>query len=337
MTKGIQGTTAIEGNTLSLEEIEKIIQGEHVHISKSKEYQKQEIENVLEVYNNLVNSIKETNSCDISIEQIKEDNRIILQRLRCEEGVIPGNIRSHSVHVGNYRGAPAENCEYLLQRLCEWINSDWGFDEENKIIEAILKAIVGHLYIAWIHPFGDGNGRTARAFELRLLMNEGVPNIAAHILSNFYNETRSEYYAKLGESTRDPEGNPSSFISYAAQGLADGLDEQIKIILEEQLHVIWINYIYNKFPGKLTQSEYRKRDLLLEISEFKSSMSREELRMKLSMKLLELYKDKSNNTYNRDIKGLLKNNFIKEESGKIFANKGQLHGFLPVSKKQPTA
>ena len=205
--------------------------------------------------------------------------------------------------------------------------------KDRRQIEAILKAIVGHLYIAWIHPFGDGNGRTARAFELRVLMNDGVPMIAAHILSNFYNETRSEYYAKLGESTRDPEGNPSSFISYAVQGLADGLDEQIKIILEKQLHVIWINYIYSKFSGKLTPSEYRKRELLLEISEFKSSMSREELRLKLSIKLLELYKDKSNNTYNRDIKVLLKNNFIKEGSGKIFANKGQLHGFLLVLRE----
>jgi Fic family protein len=281
-----------------------------------------------------MDSIKKTNSCDISVEQIKQDNKIILKGLKCEEGVIPGNIREHSVRVANYRGAPAENCEYLLQRLCEWINRDWNFDKENKIIEAILKAIVGHLYLAWIHPFGDGNGRTARAFELRILMNEGIPSIAAHILSNFYNETRSEYYAKLGESSRTSEGNPSSFISYAIQGLVDGLDEQIKIILEEQLQIIWTNYIYSSFSGKLSPSERRKRDLLLEISEFKSPMNREDLRLKLSMKLLELYKNKSNMTYYRDVKELLKNGYIKEERNKIFANKNQLHGFLPVSKNQ---
>ena len=47
--------------------------------------------------------------------------------------------------------------------------------------EGILKATLAHLYIAWIHPFGDGNGRTARLVEFMLLSRAGVPSPSAHL------------------------------------------------------------------------------------------------------------------------------------------------------------
>lgn len=55
---------------------------------------------------------------------------------------------------------------------------------------AIFKAVVAHLYLAWIHPVGDGNGRTARLVEFQILLSSGVPSPAAHLLSNHYNQTR---------------------------------------------------------------------------------------------------------------------------------------------------
>lgn len=70
---------------------------------------------------------------------------------------------------------------------------------------AILKAIAAHLYLAWIHPF-DGNGRTARLMELRLLLAAGVTTPATHLLSNHYNLTRGEYYRQLDAASRT--GNP---------------------------------------------------------------------------------------------------------------------------------
>ena len=61
----------------------------------------------------------------------------------------------------------------------------------------ILSAILAHLYLAWIHPFGDGNGRSARLLEFGVLLTGRVPTVAAHLLANFYNDTRSEYYRQL--------------------------------------------------------------------------------------------------------------------------------------------
>jgi len=335
MQKGIQATTAIEGNTLSEEEIEKIIDGKNADIPKSKEYQEQEIKNVLEAYNNIADDIKNLRTGNLSFEQIKSDNRTILQKIAQTESVMPGEIRTHSVVVGGaYRGAPAEDCEYLLRELCDWLNKDWGFDNDNKIIEVLLKAVMAHLYIAWIHPFGDGNGRTARVLELRVLMNGGVPDIASHLLSNFYNETRSDYYSRLSEASGNRSGNPAVFISYALQGFVDELDKQIKIILEEQLDVIWTNYIYSKFSGELSSSRLRKRELLLDISKYRIPIDRDELIIRLNVKTLSQYQNKSSMTFYRDIKQLVNDKFLKDENGKISANKDQLQGFLPISKNK---
>jgi Fic family protein len=106
--------------------------------------------------------------------------------------------------VGNvYRGAPAEDCEHLLERLCEWLNGqDFTPREGMDAIYAILKAVVAHLYLAWTHPFGDGNGRTARLIEFHILLSAGVPSPAAHLFSNHYNLTRAEYYRQLDRASK---------------------------------------------------------------------------------------------------------------------------------------
>ncbi len=62
----------------------------------------------------------------------------------------------------------------------------------------VAKAVLAHLYIAWIHPFADGNGRTARLVEFQILAQSGlIPLPAANLLRDHYNKTRDRYYAEL--------------------------------------------------------------------------------------------------------------------------------------------
>ena len=60
--------------------------------------------------------IREGLRCKSGHNIIKEYNLLVLKKLPLEEGVIPGAVRDHSVVVGRYRGAPAEDCDYLLER-----------------------------------------------------------------------------------------------------------------------------------------------------------------------------------------------------------------------------
>jgi Fic family protein len=159
-------------------------------------------------------------------EKIKEYNRLILAGLELEEGVVPGEVAPRRPAVGRYLGPPREDCDHLLAELCDWLNSD-AFDPPNDdlvIPYAILKAVTAHLYVAWIHYFGDGNGRTARCVELQILVASGrIPTPAGHLPSNHYNITRDEYYRQLDASSREHDGNPLPFLAYAVRGFVEEL------------------------------------------------------------------------------------------------------------------
>ncbi|WP_419167575.1 Fic family protein [Candidatus Palauibacter sp.] len=155
---------------------------------------------------------------------MREANRLVLAGLEehLEEGVVPGEVPTFSVGVARYSGAPREDCRFLLERLCEWLEEDavWPDLEEHlgsAVAVALLRAILAHLYIAWIHPFGDGNGRTARLTEFLILARAGVPSPATHLLSNHYSLTRADYYRQLDRSSRanGGRGDALGFIVYS--------------------------------------------------------------------------------------------------------------------------
>ena len=332
LQKGVKATTAIEGNSLSAEEIRQIVETNASNFPRSKEYQRREAENVVKAYNRIASEIDSKDSCRVDYEQLMSDNAAILDGLELGKEVFPGKTRTHSVTVGRYLGAPAEDCEFLLKRLFEWLDSDWGFGKEHKIVEGILKAIMAHLYIAWIHPFGDGNGRSARMLEFRIFMAANVPLNAAHLLITHYNDTRTEYYNHLEDSSGIDKGNPANFLFYALNGFLDALDEQIGVILKEQLNVTWENYVHGIFGGKLSEAQARQRKLLLELSLFDKGLPADELRQRLSTKLLTEYDRKTSRTFNRDINALEQRQLLIRSNNAVFAAKDRMRAFLPVCK-----
>ena len=330
LRKGIRATTAIEGNTLSEEEVEKVYRGEAHKIPLSRRYQAQEIENVLSVYNAIISKISNGKGCEVSIETLLADNAEILRDIKLEAHIIPGEIRTYPVLVGNvYKGVPAEDCEYLLCKLLEWLDSDWGLKSEHQLVEGILKAIIAHLYFVWIHPFGDGNGRSARVLEFRMLMKAGVPLIAAHLLTSYYNDTRDAYYETLLISSRERNGE-LKFLDYAVQGFADALDTQLDSILAEQLNVTWENYVHKVcFGGKLTPSMRRRRDLLLGLSEFTRPLTQKELRYRLPDGVLRQYQGRAR-LLSRDINYLEHEGFIRNGQEGYEVAKELVKAFLPL-------
>ncbi|MDP2993142.1 MAG: Fic family protein, partial [Deltaproteobacteria bacterium] len=111
-----------------------------------------------------------------------------------------------------------------------------------------MQAIVAHVYIAVIHPCGDGNGRTARLIEFYILLRAGLPDIASHILSNHYNDTRQEYYRRLDLCVR--ERDLSGFGRYAVQGFRDGLKGVLDIVQANLLEMSWHKFIYDTLDSK---------------------------------------------------------------------------------------
>src|SRR5262249_46614258 len=121
--------------------------------------------------------------------------------------------------------------------------------------DAVVQAIITHVYLEWIHPFGDGNGRTGRLLEFYILLRAGNPDIASHILSNFYNQTRSEYYRQLDQAGKTKD--LSAFVRYAVQGYRDGLKGVMHAIANNNLKVSWRYLVYSAFADK----SYRKKSV----------------------------------------------------------------------------
>src|SRR5262249_20698492 len=121
LVKGMLATTAIEGNTLSEEEVKRIF--DHtLELPPSRVYLEREIENVLSAYNLARQGLLEDPHLPFSVTRLSEYNRLILDGLELEAGVVPGKIRQHSVVVGSYKAAPADEAERLLEELCDWLN-----------------------------------------------------------------------------------------------------------------------------------------------------------------------------------------------------------------------
>lgn len=327
LAKGIAATTAIEGNTLSEEEVLARIEGKKT-LPPSKEYLGQEVDNILKACSLIGESLFKGESTELSVQSIRNYNHMVLENLSLEEGVVPGEIRKHAVGVGRYRGAPAEDCEYLMETLFSWLNGEtFRSPGGSTIAYGLIKAITAHLYLAWIHPFGDGNGRTARLVEFQILLAAGVPSAAAHLLSNHYNETRQEYYRQLEKSSQSG-SEVLPFIEYALQGFVDGLKEQIEAIREQQWDIAWENYVHEVFVGKTSEKDDRRKYLVLDLTSARKPVPMEKLR-EVSPRIAAAYAKKTKKTFTRDLNALSKMNLIKPTAEGVIANRGIILAFLP--------
>lgn len=328
LAKGVLATTAIEGNTLSEEEILRHLEGK-LELPPSRDYLRQEIDNIIEGCNEILQEVRSQRTPAISPHRIKDLNRTVLRKLTLGEDVVPGEIRIQSVGVARYRGAPAEDCDFLLTKLCEWLNgNDFRPAPGQEIAYATLKAILAHLYLAWIHPFGDGNGRTARLLEFQILIASRVPVPAAHLLSNHYNQTRTEYYRQLDSASRSG-GDVLPFAAYAVEGFLDGLRSQLQRIRTQQWDVAWENYVHDSFKDKNTPSDKRRRDLVLDLSKQPEPVPLGKL-TEISPRVAAMYARKTGKTLSRDLTVLTQMNLLqRNKEGKYKARKELILAFLP--------
>lgn len=330
LAKGAAATTAIEGNTLSEAEVLKAVEGK-LEVPISKEYLKQEVDNIIRICDSIAKELKAGTLFSLTPEIIKRYNREVLTDLPMEhEEEIPGEIRTYSVLVGNvYRGAPEGDCEYLLDRLCEWLCGP-NFEPlpGRELIYAIIKAVIAHLYLAWIHPFGNGNGRTARLLEFHILLKAGVPSPAAHLLSNHYNQTREEYYRQLNNASKSG-GDIMPFLRYAVQGFVDGLKGQLDYIWNQQWDLAWENYVHDLFRSKSGATSKRQRDLALDLGNVADWIEVSKI-PEFTPRLAKAYAGKTSKTAQRDLNVLASHHLVNRDGRRIKANRELILAFLPL-------
>jgi len=334
LNRGALATTAIEGNTLTEDELAEILNGKD--LAPSKKYQQQEVKNIIDAFNTILNELINKKSPEIvSVELIKRFNEMVGRDIGENFNGNPGQFRRRNVTVGAYRPPSFEMVEEMVKNLCDWLLKEFHYGQGQTFNEAVIQAIVTHVYIAWIHPFLDGNGRTARLLEFYLLMRAGIPNIASHVLSNHYNDTRTDYYRQLQNASET--GELSSFIEYALGGFCDGLENIIKNINKEQIEITWKNYVYNEIEkiqddGKSVKTLKRIKQLAYYIPADRF-YSISEIKI-LHHKIADEYMSLNEITLRRDLELLAEKGLLKTEKNKFCANYGLLSNFLPGTSVQ---
>jgi len=329
LMKGAQATTAIEGNTLSDEEVKKVMDKQK--LPPSKEYQAIEVGNILTAFNELLSEIVNTNVDHyISIDLLQRFHKMVGQNLGEHFTAIPGQLRNSDVVVGRYRCPDYRDVPILLERLCQWLRNEFKYGQtDESFSEVVIQAIVTHIYIEWIHPFGDGNGRTGRLVEFYILLRGGNPDISSHILSNYYNLTRTAYYRQIEKATESR--SLSEFIEYALLGFRDGLVQTLDIIQKSQFQNTWQKLIYDRFDairqGSREDVFRRQRTLALEIPfdiEFTISQV-----SNLSIPLAKQYAGVvSEKTIQRDVEKLMELELVRKSKSGYIANTDILRSMI---------
>ena len=340
LSKGARATTAIEGNTLSEAQVRARLEGQ-LELPLSQEYLGREVDNILHACTAIWRELQRGARIELAPQLIADYNRRVLSGLEAhlDDGVVPGEIPTHRVTVGRYRGAPREDCPYLLARLCEWIEQEpapaaFLPGAAQRIAIGVLRAVLAHLYLAWIHPFGDGNGRTARLVEFLLLARAGVPAPAAQLLSNHYHQTRTEYYRQLDRSSRvnAGRGDAVGFVCYALQGFADGLREQCAYVEGAQLRIAWEHLVYQTFGRERPSPAHTRRQLLLLALGTRQEPVPRAAIADLTPTLARRYAGKTAKTLTRDLNWLLQHDLIRREPGGYRAQVERMRSFQPGSR-----
>ena len=132
----------------------------------------------------------------------------------------PGALRRTGVEAnfGNPVCRGAESDPELTAAFASFISA---IEHEYRGHDRIVQAIAAHYHLGAMHPFGDGNGRTARALEALMLRAAGVNEMVMVSLSNYYYEHQDQYLAALYESRRQGH-DLTPFLNFAVGAIEAG-------------------------------------------------------------------------------------------------------------------
>ncbi|MCL7488846.1 MAG: Fic family protein [Desulfobulbaceae bacterium] len=200
----IQGSLAIEGNTLSQEQIIAILDGRRV-IAPPREIQ--EVRNAIAAYDRFEQWQPEVE------DNLLEAHRFLMAGLIDEAGVYRrGSVGvmagSQVVHVA----PPADRVPALMVDLFRWLAAG---EEHPLIISSVF-----HYEFEFIHPFADGNGRLGRLWQT-LILNRWNSLFADIPVESLVFAHQAEYYQVLQESTNRTDSAP--FITFMLRMILDAV------------------------------------------------------------------------------------------------------------------
>lgn len=214
--KSIHSSLAIENNQLSLFQVEAVINGKNV-IGEQKDIQ--EVKNAYKAYE----EIDKVNP--YSVEDLKKIHGILTFAIEDDSG----KFRNHgeAVYDGDiqiFMAPPHRMVPTLMDNLFNWMNEAKG--EVNPLI---LSSIF-HYEFVFIHPFSDGNGRTARLWQTAILAH--WKDLFKYIpIESIIRKHQEEYYTAIQNCNNV--GNSNEFIEFMLKIIDEAVDGMILTSAQE--------------------------------------------------------------------------------------------------------
>lgn len=180
------------------------------------------------IFNNLrsINLIAEETSKPLDVELIINIHKTMTANTSAD--YCAGSFRSDQIFVqdivdGEIAHTPPhhESVQEYIDDLCEFANSDLEF------IHPIIKASIIHFMFGYIHPFMDGNGRTARALFYWYLLKKEYSLVKNISISKAILNSRIQY-DKAFLKTENDENDLTYFINYSIKSLRVAFESLIK-------------------------------------------------------------------------------------------------------------
>jgi Fic family protein len=152
-------------------------------------------------------------------------------------------VRDTNVTFGipQHRGAeggPA--CEEAFAGLLQAAQTE--FRDHDPLVQALAL----HYHFAAMHPFLDGNGRTARALEALMLRRAGLTDRAFVAMSNYYYDEKPAYLHVLSEVRQDNH-NLTTFLIFALQGVRSQCERLTAEIRRQMQRALFRDTMYSLF------------------------------------------------------------------------------------------
>ncbi len=206
-------STHIEGTALNLRQAKDILEGKKVKGANIDD--RKELINYTKTMDFVSKYLgKET---PITEGLIQELHKILVKTVRGGKAD-PGNYRRIQNYVIDSRTneiiytppGPLE-VPHLMKEFVEWLNQEKG-------ISPILAAGIAQLQFVHVHPFIDGNGRTARILSTLILYQTGYDFKRLFSISEYYDKNRQAYYRAI-QSVRKNNMDMTAWLEYFANGL----------------------------------------------------------------------------------------------------------------------
>ena len=310
MILAVGGTQRIEGVDLTDNEIEKAFDKEEAH--EELQTAEKEAVNSKNAYKFIIDYVDGNRDKEIDERFIRQLHTYMTRGLPYQYNK-PGEYRTVEISFGSPRRSAVLKTERDVKEgmkgFIKWLNDK---NRGNFYDFPLTKANLAHYYLTEIHPFGDGNGRTARALEAMILYSKGKFNYYCFwSLANHFSIYRNKYIDNLRNVSVTL--NVMPFLDFASNGYLKELNRIKKRALSKIKELMFMDYIRYLQRTKVIQDQKINErmvsvlDILVELKKlrFSNFLSLEDPSIK------GIYTKKSYHTVRKDLSKLREYGFIK--------------------------